>query len=157
MGGRCQYANKGWSSTLETNFCINLKYFCEVSDVSRSYLTLKCISCILQVRCITFIPYSEVHLLHIAGIGADDAFIFCKVWRCIKAEKDNGISVELVHDAVKHATPSMFVTSLTTASAFYASYISSITAIKCFRLDTQITLSCVCVCVCVFVCVCIVT
>lgn len=33
---------------------------------------------------------------------------------------------------LKHASISMFVTSLTTAGAFYASYTSYITAIKCF-------------------------
>ncbi|KAJ4434346.1 hypothetical protein ANN_22905 [Periplaneta americana] len=68
-----------------------------------------------------------------SGIGADDAFIFCKVWQCAKAEKNNGTLVKLVHDTLRHATLSMFVTSLTTAAAFYASYISSITAIGCFR------------------------
>nr|CAD7587776.1 unnamed protein product [Timema genevievae] len=62
-------------------------------------------------------------------IGADDAFIFCKVWQCAKTEKDNGTLVKLVHDTLKHATLSMFVTTLTTAAAFYASYVSSITAI----------------------------
>nr|CAD7202924.1 unnamed protein product [Timema douglasi] len=65
----------------------------------------------------------------IIGIGADDAFIFCKVWQCAKTEKDNGTLVKLVHDTLKHATLSMFVTTLTTAAAFYASYVSSITAI----------------------------
>lgn len=33
---------------------------------------------------------------------------------------------------LKHASISMFVTSLTTAGAFYASFTSYITAIKCF-------------------------
>lgn len=33
---------------------------------------------------------------------------------------------------LKHASISMFVTSVTTAGAFYASYTSYITAIKCF-------------------------
>ncbi|XP_023705263.1 protein dispatched isoform X3 [Cryptotermes secundus] len=82
-----------------------------------------------------FFPFMNLLATIVAvGIGADDAFIFCKVWRYVKAEKNSGISVELVHDALKHATPSMFVTSLTTASAFYASYISSITAIRCFSV-----------------------
>jgi predicted RND superfamily exporter protein len=34
---------------------------------------------------------------------------------------------------LSHSATSMLVTSLTTAIAFFASYISSITAIKCFR------------------------
>jgi predicted RND superfamily exporter protein len=81
-----------------------------------------------------FIAYSKAHLFFVAGIGADDAFIFCKVWQCAKAEKNGGSLVKLVHDTLRHAMLSMFVTSLTTAAAFYASYISSITAIGCFRL-----------------------
>lgn len=39
----------------------------------------------------------------------------------------------LVSNTMKHATKSIFVTSLTTAHAFLASYSSSITAIRCFR------------------------
>ena len=81
-----------------------------------------------------FIAYSKAHLLFAAGIGADDAFIFCKVWQCAKAEKNSGSLVKLVHDTLRHAMMSMFVTSLTTAAAFYASFVSSITAIGCFRL-----------------------
>jgi predicted RND superfamily exporter protein len=81
-----------------------------------------------------FIAYSKAHLLFTAGIGADDAFIFCKVWQCAKAEKNSGSLVKLVHDTLRHAMMSMFVTSLTTAAAFYASFVSSITAIGCFRL-----------------------
>lgn len=34
---------------------------------------------------------------------------------------------------MKHAVPSMFVTSLTTAVAFFASVVSNVTAINCFR------------------------
>lgn len=67
------------------------------------------------------------------GIGADDAFIYCKVWASAKSEKNNGTLVKLVHDTLHHAVPSMFVTSLTTAAAFFASYVSNITAIRCFR------------------------
>uniref|UniRef100_T1JPJ7 SSD domain-containing protein n=1 Tax=Strigamia maritima TaxID=126957 RepID=T1JPJ7_STRMM len=70
----------------------------------------------------------------VIGVGADDAFIYCKVWACAKSERNNGTLVKLVGDTLKHATVSMFVTSLTTATAFYASYVSSITAIKCFSL-----------------------
>ncbi|XP_069672503.1 protein dispatched [Periplaneta americana] len=82
-----------------------------------------------------FFPFMNLLASIVAvGIGADDAFIFCKVWQCAKAEKNNGTLVKLVHDTLRHATLSMFVTSLTTAAAFYASYISSITAIGCFSV-----------------------
>nr|CAD7264806.1 unnamed protein product [Timema shepardi] len=79
---------------------------------------------------LNFFPFMNLLASIVAvGIGADDAFIFCKVWQCAKTEKDNGTLVKLVHDTLKHATLSMFVTTLTTAAAFYASYVSSITAI----------------------------
>lgn len=38
----------------------------------------------------------------------------------------------LVAETLKHAALSMFVTSFTTAAAFFASYASSITAVQCF-------------------------
>lgn len=68
------------------------------------------------------------------GIGADDAFIYCKIWEKGKEKKisNNGL-VKLVQETMKHAVPSMFVTSLTTAVAFFASVVSNVTAINCFR------------------------
>lgn len=68
------------------------------------------------------------------GIGADDAFILCKTWQCAKAENCNLTLTRLVQNSLKHSAISMFVTTLTTAAAFYASYVSAITAIRCFRL-----------------------
>lgn len=43
--------------------------------------------------------------------------------------------VRLVQETMKHAVPSMFVTSLTTAVAFFASIVSNVTAINCFRYE----------------------
>ncbi|KAL1445395.1 hypothetical protein MTO96_045041, partial [Rhipicephalus appendiculatus] len=69
-----------------------------------------------------------------AGIGADDAFIYCKTWGAAKAEKNSGTLVKLVRDTLHHACLSMLVTSVTTAAAFFASCVSSITAVRCFGL-----------------------
>lgn len=94
------------------------------------------------------------------GIGADDAFIFVKVWNCAISERIKSIgggcattnggcpitsTTSMASDAsyrdtlaglidvtLTHAAISMGVTSLTTAVAFYVSFINSITAIKCF-------------------------
>lgn len=85
------------------------------------------------------------------GIGADDAFIFVKVWRCCIAErtKSSGYNFnstssfssnfshsdtisDLMGMTLKHAALSMLVTSITTSAAFYASFVSSITAVRCF-------------------------
>ncbi|KAL1476446.1 hypothetical protein MTO96_036499, partial [Rhipicephalus appendiculatus] len=67
-------------------------------------------------------------------IGADDAFIYCKTWGAAKAEKNSGTLVKLVRDTLHHACLSMLVTSVTTAAAFFASCVSSITAVRCFGL-----------------------
>lgn len=70
-------------------------------------------------------------------------FVFVKVWNSHKDTSleggltslgmDSGKLVNLMSDTLQHAILTMFVTSLTTASAFYASYISNITAVNCFR------------------------
>lgn len=84
---------------------------------------------------ITFFPFMNILTLTIAiGIGADDAFIYCKMWGAAKAEKDSGTLVKLVRDTLHHACLSMLVTSVTTAAAFFASCVSSITAVRCFGL-----------------------
>lgn len=90
------------------------------------------------------------------GIGADDAFIFVKIWQCVLTERFSKTSTvttkslanpeseqtetlqNLMALTLKHAAISMFVTSVTTAGAFYASYTSYITAIKCFGYDRYI-------------------
>lgn len=85
------------------------------------------------------------------GVGADDVFIFVKIWNCTKAERAKSMGIpayqpsnltknvsypdtlaSIMTATVKHAASAILVTSLTTAIAFYTSYLSSITAIKCF-------------------------
>ncbi|XP_063242455.1 protein dispatched isoform X2 [Bacillus rossius redtenbacheri] len=84
---------------------------------------------------LSFFPFMNLLAsIVVIGIGADDAFIFCKVWQCSKVEKNNSSLVRLVDETLRHATLSMFVTTLTTAAAFYASYVTSITAIGCFSV-----------------------
>ena len=75
----------------------------------------------------------------IAGVGADDTFILSRVWAQKKHDTvTNSPSTtpnleNLVCSTMQHALVSMLVTSVTTTAAFFSSYISSITAIKCFR------------------------
>lgn len=90
---------------------------------------------------INFFPFMNLLAIVVAvGIGADDAFIFCKVWECGKQQKlPNGGLVNLVQETMKHAVPSMLVTSLTTAVAFFASIVSNVTAINCFSLFSGMT------------------
>jgi len=73
-------------------------------------------------------------IIHFAGIGSDDAFVYCKIWESGKQQKlSNGGLIHLIQETMKNAFPSMFVTSFTTAIAFFASIISNVTAINCFR------------------------
>lgn len=105
-----------------------------------------------------FFPFMNLLvLIVIVGIGSDDAFIFMKIWHCVQMEKakktinspltpsssfasdpyspDSRDSlVGVMAKALEHASLSMLVTSLTTAAAFYASYASSITAVRCFGI-----------------------
>ncbi|XP_026674995.1 protein dispatched [Ceratina calcarata] len=90
---------------------------------------------------IKFFPFMNLLAIVVAvGIGADDAFIYCKIWERGKEQKisNNGL-VKLVQETMKHAVPSMFVTSLTTAVAFFASVVSNVTAINCFSLFSGMT------------------
>lgn len=76
------------------------------------------------------------------GIGADDCFVYVKEWRLSADEWDVTSKhlpkrkkkklIFLVSNTMSHAAKSIFVTSLTTAHAFLASYSSPITAIRCF-------------------------
>ncbi|XP_043605135.1 protein dispatched [Bombus pyrosoma] len=90
---------------------------------------------------IKFFPFMNLlAIVVVVGIGADDAFIYCKIWEKKKEKKisNNGL-VKLVQETMKHAVPSMFVTSLTTAVAFFASVVSNVTAINCFSLFSGMT------------------
>ncbi|XP_066965917.1 protein dispatched [Macrobrachium rosenbergii] len=84
---------------------------------------------------ITFFPYMNVLTTVIAiGIGADDTFVYCRVWTLAKQDKNAGTMAKLVGDSLHHAAASIIVTSLTTAAAFFASCVSHITAIRCFSI-----------------------
>ncbi|XP_045066169.1 protein dispatched homolog 1-like isoform X2 [Coregonus clupeaformis] len=80
-----------------------------------------------------FFPFMNLTaLIILVGIGADDAFVLCDVWNYTKFDKPNAELSETVSITLQHAALSMFVTSFTTAAAFYANYVSNITAIRCF-------------------------
>lgn len=80
-----------------------------------------------------FFPFMNLTaLIILVGIGADDAFVLCDVWNYTKFDKPQADTAETVGVTLQHAALSMFVTSFTTAAAFYANYVSNITAIRCF-------------------------
>ena len=68
------------------------------------------------------------------GIGADDAFVYYDIWRQTLAANPCANIMQLTLKTLRYAALSMLVTSLTTASAFFAGVSSSITAIRLFGL-----------------------
>ncbi|KAG5846338.1 hypothetical protein ANANG_G00113880 [Anguilla anguilla] len=80
-----------------------------------------------------FFPFMNLTaLIILVGIGADDAFVLCDVWNYTKFDRPDAELSRTVGVTLQHAALSMFVTSFTTAAAFYANYVSNITAIRCF-------------------------
>lgn len=92
---------------------------------------------------ISFFPYMNmVTVMIMVGIGADDTFIYCKVWNLAKAERSNITLEQIIAETLRHATTSMLVSSLTTAAAFLANIISDITAIRCFSIYVGTSVLC---------------
>lgn len=66
------------------------------------------------------------------------------MWHMTKQEKKSSSIAKQMSDTFHHAFFSIFVLSVTTAVAFFASYISSITAICCFSVFAGIAVICNC-------------
>lgn len=89
---------------------------------------------------LVFFPFLNIMTaIFVVGIGADDIFVYVLAWRHARqdyAEAREGVTTlaKCTEYALEHATAAMFVTSLTTATAFYAGLTSSITALQCFSI-----------------------
>lgn len=105
---------------------------------------------------LNFFPFMNLLVIVVViGIGADDAFLYVKVWKMVSKQliRDNVISedneladlksissasetilVQILEETLKHSVLTMFITTLTTAVAFFASYVSYIPAINCFSI-----------------------
>ena len=82
-----------------------------------------------------FFPFLNVTtLVFLVGIGADDAFVYYDIWRQTRAANPNANIMQLTLKTLRYAAMSMLVTSLTTASAFFAGVSSTITPIKLFGI-----------------------
>lgn len=103
-----------------------------------------------------FFPFMNLLVIVVViGIGADDAFLYVKVWKMVSkqlirdnvAADDNGLTdiknvssagetilVHILEETLKHSVLAIFITALTTAVAFFASYVSYIPAINCFSV-----------------------
>lgn len=82
-----------------------------------------------------FFPFLNITtLVFLVGIGADDAFVYYGIWRQTRAANPNANIMQLTLKTLRYAAVSMFVTSLTTASAFFAGVSSTITPIRLFGI-----------------------
>ncbi|XP_068630291.1 protein dispatched [Battus philenor] len=110
----------------------------------------------IYVFYLEFFPFMNLLVIVVViGIGADDAFLYVKIWKTISQQliRDNLISqdsgltdiknvssagetimIQILEETLKHSILTMFVTTLTTAVAFFASYVSYIPAINCFSV-----------------------
>jgi hypothetical protein len=103
-----------------------------------------------------FFPFLNILTsVFLVGIAADDAFVYVDVWNQSARERrekrertpltNNERDQELISvtvDTMKHASLSMFVTSFTTSSAFFASLTSEITSIRLFGLYSGLSILC---------------
>lgn len=79
---------------------------------------------------IHFFPFINVLVVVLLlGIGSDDAFILNFAFTRLQ-RGSGGMSAALVHDALAHAARTMFVTSATSAVAFYATALSDVIVIR---------------------------
>ena len=109
-------------------------------------LTLCGLMCVIYATALSYFLYTRVFrldffpflnittLVFLVGIGADDAFVYYDIWRQTRAANPNANIMQLTLNTLRYAAVSMLVTSLTTASAFYAGVSSTITPIKLFGI-----------------------
>ncbi len=90
-----------------------------------------------------YFPFMNIlSFLILIAVGADDIFIFFDTWSQMKEEYPEQNIRFWIYKTMRHAAVSIFVTSLTTASAFFANYVSEITAIKCFGVFSGTAIVC---------------
>ncbi|XP_028410313.1 protein dispatched homolog 1-like [Dendronephthya gigantea] len=103
-----------------------------------------------------FFPFLNILTsVFLVGIAADDAFVYIDIWNQSTREQrakrgrqplDDKERVEelicVTKETMNHAGLSMFVTSFTTSSAFFASLTSDITSIRLFGLYSGLSILC---------------
>mgnify|MGYP001034278776 FL=1 len=100
-----------------------------------------------------FFPFLNlVGIFIVIGIGADDVFVFMDAWKqadamMVLGEKSkkwskNKRRARKMAWVLQRAGSAMFVTSLTTSCALFASAVSNITSLKCFGIYTGLVVLC---------------
>ncbi len=93
---------------------------------------------ILQMK---FFPFINILAgLVLIAVGADDVFIFYDTWQQVREHDPQVTFQRALSRTFSHAALSIFVTSLTTASAFFTNSISTITCIQCFGIFSGVAI-----------------
>lgn len=110
--------------------------FWAVFSMCTSYLGTNIIyRCIIGYK---YFGYFQVMVIFIIlGIGADDLFVFYDTWR-LTSHNEYGTVSQRLFDCYSKSMSSMFITSLTTAVAFFISAISPLLATRSFGVFSGI-------------------
>ncbi|XP_073422825.1 protein dispatched homolog 2 isoform X1 [Dendrobates tinctorius] len=83
----------------------------------------------------TFFPFVNlIAVIVLSSICANHTFVFFDLWNLSKIQHAAAGMQQWVKQTMHHFVYLMLVSCLTTGAAFYASYMSSITSIRCFSI-----------------------
>lgn len=92
---------------------------------------------------LTFFAFGNMlAIVLILGVGADDAFIFYDIFENTRRKHPDAKQEFILVETMKHAFPTMFVTSLTTASALFVNVTSSVTNIRLYGIYSGTVVLC---------------
>ncbi|KAM8921578.1 protein dispatched homolog 2 [Pelodytes ibericus] len=83
----------------------------------------------------TFFPFVNlIAIIILSSISANHTFVFMDLWKLSKAQSTATGILQWVSQTMHHFGYLMLVSCFTTGAAFYASYMSSITSVRCFAI-----------------------
>jgi hypothetical protein len=68
------------------------------------------------------------------ALGADDVFVAVDKWKNARRHLPNGTTQDIARFALPEATGAMFLTSITTAAAFFSTAVCPVAPLKCFAI-----------------------
>ncbi|XP_068109499.1 protein dispatched homolog 2 [Hyperolius riggenbachi] len=83
----------------------------------------------------TFFPFVNlIAVIILSSICANHTFVFFDLWNLSKIQHSAAGMLQWVKQTMHHYVYLMLVSCLTTGAAFYGSYLSSITSVRCFSI-----------------------
>ena len=82
-----------------------------------------------------FFPFLNfIGVFVVFALGADDVFVAVDKWKNARIDNRNGSVEDIAAVALPDATAAMFLTSITTAVAFFSTTLSPVAPLKCFAV-----------------------